>query len=106
MNKEEILQKSREENKNKDIVGLAALQQASKIAYTVGLLMCVIICTVQCIVTETINWGCWVVDFSILSTIFLIKYIKLKQKHELMMCIIYIILTAFFMTGFIFSLIG
>lgn len=106
MNKEEILEKSRKENRNQDLAEMECLKQAGKIAYMVGCGVCVIICMLQWNFTKTINWGCWVVNFSILGTVFLIKFIKLRIKHELIMTILYYALCIFFLIGFIMSLLG
>ena len=81
MNREEILAASRKENKNQDIVEAEYLKQASRVAYTVGCLVCCLICALQWSFTKTMNWGCWVVNFSILGTIFLVKSIKVKYSR-------------------------
>lgn len=106
MDKEDILARSRKENKNRDLAELEALKKASSIAYVVGCIVCMIICAVQWSYTKTINWGCWTANFSILSTVFLVKYLKLRRRHELMMTILEFSMTLFFLTGFIMSLRG
>jgi hypothetical protein len=47
MYKEEILERNRKEHKNQDLAEMEFLKQASKIAYIVGCIACVIICTLQ-----------------------------------------------------------
>lgn len=106
MNKEEILEASRRENKNQDVVEAEVIKQGSQIAYLIGCLMCGVICLLQNIFTDTINWGCWVVNFSILGTVFLVKSIKLKKRHEILLTILYYGFTVFFAVGFAFSLRG
>ena len=106
MYKEEILEKSRKEHKNQDLAQIEFLKQASKIAYIVGCIACVIICSLQWVFIKTINWGCWVANFSILGTVFLVKFIKLRKKHELFMAILYYAICLFFLIGFIMSLRG
>ncbi len=106
MYKEEILERSRKEHKNQDLAEMEFLKQASKIAYIVGCIACVIICTLQWVFQKTINWGCWVTNFSILGTVFLVKFVKLRKKHELLMTILYYAICLFFLIGFIMSLRG
>jgi uncharacterized protein (DUF983 family) len=106
MNKEEILEKSRKENKNQDLAEMECLKKAGIIAFIVGCIVCVIICALQFSFMKTINWGCWVANFSILGTVFLIKFIKLRKTHELFMTILYYALCIFFLIGFIMSLRG
>lgn len=106
MNKEEILAASRKENKNQDIVEAECLKQAGRVAYTVGCLVCYLICALQWSFTKTVNWGCWVVNFSILGTIFLVKSIKMKKRHEIFVTVCYYGLCVFFAIGFAMSLRG
>lgn len=106
MNKEEVLAASRKENKNKDMAEAEYLKQASRAAYTVGCLVCCLICALQWFFTGTINWGCWVVDFSILGTIFLVKSMKMRKRHEIFMTVFYYGLCVFFAIGFAMSLRG
>lgn len=106
MNKDEILAASRREHKSQDIVEVEYLKQASRVAYIVGCLVCCLICMLQWAFTNTINWGCWVVNYSILGTIFLVKAIKMKKRHEVIMTILYYAICAFFVVGFIMSMRG
>jgi|GEM_PF-1834446 len=98
--------RSRIENKNKDIAEEECLKQASKAACIVGCLVCCLICALQWVFTNTINWGCWVVDFSILGTIFLVKAIKMKKSREVLLAILYYGFCLFFAIGFGMSLRG
>lgn len=105
MDKDEILHKSRSENKNRDYPEAEGLQKASVIAFIVGCSACVIISAVQRYFTETTNFGCWIVNFSILGTVFLVKYIHLKKRHELAMAILYFAFLLLFLVGFIMSMV-
>ena len=106
MNKEEILAASRRENKNQDIAEAEYLRQAGRIAYTVGCLVCCLICLLQWLFTKTINWGCWVVNFSILGTVFVVKSVKMKNRHEILVTVAYYGLCLFFAIGFVMSMRG
>ena len=106
MTKEEILAASRKENKNQDIVEAECLKQASKIAYIVGCLTCILVCTLQWVITRNINWSCWVVNFAILGTVFLVEAIKLKKRHELFMALLDYGLCIFLIIEFVLSLRG
>lgn len=94
MNREEILQKSRMENGNKDVAELEVINQASGIAVRMGVLVCCLISAAEVIVTNEINYSCWMIYFSMLTTIFCVKYVKLRRKHE-------ILLTGLFLLCFI-----
>lgn len=97
MNREEILEKSRLENQNKDIVELEVIKQASNIAVKVGILACCFVSVAEVIATSEINYSSWVIYFSMLAATFCVKSIKFKRKHE-------ILLTALFMICFIFMI--
>ena len=106
MNKEEILEKSRAENKNRDIAELEVIKNAGSISNTVALLACCVLSVLQVVFNERVNFGCWVIFFSILGTKFLVKYIKLKRKHELAVAMLYIALCVFFLGLYILSIAG
>lgn len=106
MNKEAVLAASRKENKNQDLADAEYIRQASRVAYAVGCLVCCLICLLQWAFTKTINWGCWVVNFSILGTVFLVKFIKAKKRHEILVAVLYYGLCLFFAIGFAMSLRG
>ena len=106
MNKEEILDKSRQENRNRDLAEIDCLKKSSVIAYIVGCCVCMTLSILQWSFTKTVNWGCWVANFSILGTVFLVKFINLRKTHELLMTIFYYVLCIFFLIGFVMSMRG
>lgn len=106
MNKEEILEKSRKENKGADEMERSALQSAGKLAAQVGMLVCCIVATLQVAFTGMMSYESWMIYFSILGTLFTVKYIKLHNKHELWMAILYIALFIMFTVLFAVRLAG
>lgn len=105
MEKEEILAKSRKENKNKDIAELEVVNRSGRIAAIVGAVLCCVISFLDWHFTKTINCACWAVDFGMLTAMFVAKYVKLKKKHELIVAIVYFLIFAFFCYGYIFNLV-
>lgn len=95
MKKEEILEQSRLENKNKDIAELEAINKASSIAINVGLMVCCVINVLSVFLKECMNYECLAIYFSIMGTLFLAKYIKLHRKHELLLSILFLLLSVF-----------
>jgi hypothetical protein len=106
MTKEEILEKSRKENKNKDICEIEAINQSSAAAIRIGLLLCCLISTLEVIFNDNINCGVWTVFFGITGALFLTKYIKLRRNHELVLSIFYILLGTGFLITYILNLLG
>lgn len=94
MNKEEILAKSRAENKNKDVYEQEVLKQAYKSAVVVQLILTAVFVVTQILVGGGLNWGLWALYFSANMTTSWVKYIKLRRNHELFMAVVYTILVA------------
>ncbi len=89
MNKDEILSKAQEDNKGMDIADLEAQKSATMIGYYVVALVILIVTIVDKVVLDKYNFGAIAACLLMFSTAFLVKYIKLKKKHELMVCLIY-----------------
>ena len=75
MNKEDILQKAREEGKGIDLSDIDAQKKGTYIAYMVGIIVILIWNIVEQIVYNKINYGGNMVIHSMLFTVFLVKYI-------------------------------
>lgn len=106
MNREEILEKSRAENKNKDVYEREVLQQAGNITVIVMMALAAIFFAVQIFVGGGMNWGMWALVFSGSMATFWVKYIRLRRKHELVMAILYTIITVSLSVGYIYDLIA
>lgn len=101
MNKEEILAKSRKENKGMDMMEIQSLEKAGKYASQVGMLLCCFVAVMEVAITNRISMGSWLIYFGILSTMFFTKYRLMKQRHELMISLLYTILFFFFLVMFL-----
>ena len=83
MDREEILAKSRAENKNKDIYEQEILKQANHYAIIVLSVLATLFFVMQIFTGGGINYGLYALIFSGNMTISWVKYLKLKQKKEL-----------------------
>ncbi|MDY5436808.1 DUF6442 family protein [Peptostreptococcus porci] len=92
MNKEEILSRSRKELKNSDLVEMQTSYQAGNIAGRVGATMCILISVIARILTDEYIVSPWIIYFSILGTNWLVRFIKLKRKTDLLVSLIFIAL--------------
>ena len=106
MNKEEILAKSRAENKNMDFYEQEVIKQASKNAVLVMALLGAVFFAAQIFLGEGTNWGIWAVIFSANMTLFWGKYMKLHRRHEFIMAMIYTAFVLFFSGFHIYHLIA
>ena len=106
MDKDEILERSRKENKDMDLVELEVINKANMIANVVGVMVCGILTVIHAIVRESMDNSAWTVMFSILSTIMLVKYAKLHRWHELMVGLIYLFVTVLFFVWYLRDVLG
>ena len=106
MNKEEILEKSRAENRNRDIYEQEVLKQAYTCAVVVMMVLATVFFSVQIFVGGGSNWGIWALVFSTNMTIFWVKYWKLRRRHELVMALVYTAMVALFSGGHLYHLIA
>lgn len=89
MDKEEILAKSRAENRDRDLVEAEALNKANNIALCVSMLICAFISVLHAIFRDSPDYAVWVVQFGMLSAGMLVKFAKLRRRHELLIGLLY-----------------
>ena len=80
MNREEILQASRNENKNKDLAELEVVYQASVHAARVGALVCCMVSALSSALAHAILYSPWVIYFSIFTTQWLVRFLKIRRR--------------------------
>jgi hypothetical protein len=105
MNKEEILEKSRQENKNQDVYEKEVLRMGGNAGAVTAIALATIFFAIQVFVGEGMNYGLYAIVFSVLGTGFVVKAIKLKRKHEIAVAIAYILLTLLLSAAHIYNLI-
>ena len=106
MNKDEILLKAQNENKGKDFAEKEVQRDGAWIAYTVGVILIIVVDTVNGFVLHNVNRGADFALFSMAFVIFLVKYIKLRKKHELIPLFIWGILSISMLVLWILQLCG
>ena len=105
VDKNEILEISRRENKNKDLVELEIASFAGNIAGRVGACVCCLISLICYWVTDSIVFSPWIIYFSILGTHYLVKFIKVKEKTDLMITMLYYAMCIFAFLVFVLRLV-
>ena len=106
MNREEVLERSRQENRKQDEMARDALARAGKLACAVGGLMCGLIIVLEAIFADRVNPAVWAVYLSMTGTMLTVKYARLKKKHDLVFGIAQLALAAAFLVMFIIQLKG
>ncbi|MBQ9374941.1 MAG: hypothetical protein IJU04_01195 [Ruminococcus sp.] len=109
MTRDEILEKSRKENKGNDEREAAALAKAGQIAAFAGGMMCFVILLLEGILSQftgRVVFAIWAVYMTITGTTLLTKYFKLKKKHELVFGLIELLLAVWLLVMYIIDLVG
>ncbi len=96
MDKDEILKKSREENRDRDLVEAEVLNKANGIALSVSLTICGLISLFHAIFRDSVDYAVWTVQFGMLATVMLVKFAKLRRRHELFLGLLYAGFSLFF----------
>ena len=96
MDKDEILEKSRKENRDRDFVEEEAINKAHSIALSVGMMVCGLISVLDGIFRNGVAFSVWIVMWAIWSAVFLVKYRRLRKRHELLLGLFYAGLSVFF----------
>lgn len=97
MDKEEILERSRKENRDRDFVEAEALAKANAIALSVGIIVCGLLTIFRAIFAGTPDFGIWTVYFSVLAATMIVKFVKLRRRHELAVGLLYLGFCVFFL---------
>ena len=106
MDKDEILAKSRAENKDRDFVEAEVLAKANSIALSVGIMVCGVLSILHVIFQDTIDYSAWTVYFSALTTVMIVKFIKLRRRHELVLGLFYGVCCAVFFVSYLRDVLG
>ena len=97
MNKEEILAKSREENKDKDLYAIEVMKKGSYIDILTAIITISILFVTEILVCGSTNYGLWAILTAINSSSNLYRGIKLKEKSKIIMGIIWAVATILLM---------
>ena len=106
MDKDEILARSRKENKDRDFVEAEALAKANSIAINVGIMVCGVLSILHVIFRDTVDYGVWTVYFSVLAATMIVKFVKLRRRHELLIGLFYAACCVMFVVFYLRDLLG
>lgn len=105
MNKEEILEKSRKENRNQDIYEKEILKEGNSAAVLTIFILATIFFIVQIFTGGGINYGLYALVFSGNMATFWVKWFRLQRKHELAIAALYTLFVLALSACHIYSLI-
>ncbi len=106
MDKEEILARSRKENHNRDFVESEALAKANAVALGIGVLVCGLLSVLHAIFRDSVDYGVWTVMFAVMAATMLVKFSKLRKRHELLLGLGYLCLSVFFFAFYLRDVLG
>ncbi len=105
MKKEDILKASREENKNRDLAEIEVMRQAGTCAGSVGALVCCVISLLSSRLAHTMLYSPWAIYFSIMTTQWSVRFIRMRRKSDLVLAILFLSLAVLAFVGLIGRLI-
>ena len=106
MERDELLAKAQNEIQGMDLADLEAQKTGAYIAYFVGFVLIIASNVVEWFVLHRLNHASTMAICAMAFTAFLIKYIKLKKKHELLVALIYGAFAIAFLVLWILDLVG
>ncbi len=93
MEKEEIVAKAQKENNGVDLADRSAQKDGAWMAYIACVILVIIVDTVNGFVLHNVNRGMDFVLFTAAFIVFLVKFIRLRKKHELIPLIVWGVLS-------------
>lgn len=105
MNKEEILEKSRKENRNKDIYEEELIKQGSAIVNIVMVILATVFFVIQVFTGGGINYGLYAIVFCHSMVLSWIKWRKLRQRQQFFLSFLYTVCVLLFSIVHIYTLI-
>ncbi len=103
MTREEILAKSRQDNKDKDLVAYEIEKQAGNAASITGAILCGILYMVQLTGGGGVNLALWAIIVAMQAACYTVKAVKLRQKIHIILAVVTTILALVLSTGHIVS---
>jgi len=92
MNKDDILELSRKENKGQDLYVAEVNENATKVSSNVGILFATVLFIVHYLAKGEYNLGLYSVILVISTTTFTVKAVYLKRKMDIVLAVLFTIL--------------
>ncbi len=106
MNREEILAKAQSEGRQQDLPDREAQRNGAWAAYILGVVLLLLVDTVNGIVLHYVNRGADFALFSMAFVLFLTKYLRLRKKHELIVTVFWGVLALSMLVVWVLQLMG
>lgn len=106
MDREDILARSRKENKERDMFEQEVLRESSKAGATASMLLAFVLLTIRVIFGCGIDYGLWAVCMATLAAAFTVKARRLRRRHEMLVAAGYTILTLALTASYIYQVVA
>ena len=105
MTREEILEKSQNENRGKDVADIETSKNCMSIGWIVTVSIVAVVTIVSALAGKP-DFGGLFATMSGLAVVFFLKYSRFRKRHELVVAILYCIGAVAFAIGWVLFLIG
>ena len=105
MNKEEILARSKQENRGQDVASLEVSRASIMFGWIIAVCLLAVVAVVEALVFDRMSSGGFFAVMAGCTAIFVAKYLKLRKRHELYISIIYAIGAVAFLVSWILQLV-
>ncbi|MBQ8194192.1 MAG: hypothetical protein IJZ47_02395 [Oscillospiraceae bacterium] len=92
MNKEQILEMSRKENKEQDLYELEISSKATRVSSLICVIICAVLYVAEIMVCGNQNYGLWTIIAAFIAGTFLYTGIKLKNKVKIAVGILWTVI--------------
>lgn len=93
MNKDEILSKSRKENKDRDLHKREVQINAGNVGSIAAIFLATIFFVTQSLVGGGLNFGLYAIIFSVSAASFVVTALRMKQRRDIVLAILYTLAT-------------
>ena len=107
MKKEEILEKSRNENQNKDIYELEVVSKGQRVGGLIGLSVTFVLMLVERVILDIgTNYGYFLIILSAGAGLWIYKAAKLKKKRDFALAVLWSVFSAYAAVMVVLNFIG
>ena len=107
MDKEEVLQASRNENQNKDIYELEVIGRGQRIGGLIALFVTFVLMLAERVILDIgTNYGYFCIIMSAGAGLWIYKAVKLKRKHEILLAVLWAVMDIYAAVMVVLSYIG
>ncbi len=105
MTREEVLEKSRADNRNQDVYEKDILKTAGNAGAVAAIILASLFFAIQIFMGSGTNYALYAIVFVIWATTFTVKAIRLRRRHEILFAVIYWIFVITLSAAHIYQLI-